>query len=183
MPSGRCPHAATSHGRRTDQRLARRRIPRDNYRLVVAHTHGHGDHVDGDEQFADRPDTTIVAKDPESVARFFGFSRWPERPSPSTLGGRVLEVTGNPGHHPAAIAIYDAWTGFLLTGDTVYPGRLYVSDIDEFVESLDALVEITESRRRQLGHGLSHRDDDHSWPGLPDWQPLPAPRTAAGNVR
>src|SRR4051812_37663580 len=26
--------------------------------LVVAHTHGHGDHVSGDEQFAGRPATT-----------------------------------------------------------------------------------------------------------------------------
>jgi hydroxyacylglutathione hydrolase len=55
-------------------------------------------------------------------------------------------VTGSPGHHAAAIAVYDPWTGFLLTGDTVYPGRLYVYDIGEFVQSLDALVDITERR-------------------------------------
>src|SRR5437868_14123906 len=28
--------------------------------LVVAHTHGHGDHHAGDAEFADRPDTTVV---------------------------------------------------------------------------------------------------------------------------
>jgi glyoxylase-like metal-dependent hydrolase (beta-lactamase superfamily II) len=120
--------------------------PRETYRLVVAHTHGHADHVDGDEQFADRPNTTVVGKSVASVAGFFGFHAWPRETVEFDLGGRVLEVTGNPGHHAAAIAIYDAWSELLLTGDTVYPGRLYVNDLPAFVDSLDALVEITESR-------------------------------------
>ena len=38
------------------------RNPRSTYQLVVAHTHGHGDHVAGDAQFAGRPATTIVAR-------------------------------------------------------------------------------------------------------------------------
>ena len=54
------------------------------------------------------------------------------------LGGRVLEVTGSPGHQRAAITIYDPWSGFLLTGDTVLPGRLYVEDFPLFLASLDA---------------------------------------------
>jgi len=29
-----------------------------------------------------------------------------------------------PGHHPAAVTYYDRYSGILLTGDTVYPGRL-----------------------------------------------------------
>jgi hydroxyacylglutathione hydrolase len=62
------------------------------------------------------------------------------------LGGRVLEVTGIPGHHPASIAIYDPWSGFLLSGDTVYPGRLYVVDFPEFVASLDRLVDFASAR-------------------------------------
>ena len=33
--------------------------PRPDYSLVVAHTHGHGDHVGGDGQFAGRPATTV----------------------------------------------------------------------------------------------------------------------------
>ncbi len=35
--------------------------PRSSYGLVVAHTHGHGDHVGGDAQFDGRPDTAVVA--------------------------------------------------------------------------------------------------------------------------
>ena len=34
--------------------------PRDAYGLLVLHTHAHGDHVAGDAQFADRPDTLVV---------------------------------------------------------------------------------------------------------------------------
>jgi hydroxyacylglutathione hydrolase len=64
----------------------------------------------------------------------------------SPSGGRVLEVTGSPGHHRAAITIYDRWTGFLLTGDTVLPGRLYAFDFPQFLASLDRMVALADSR-------------------------------------
>lgn len=86
--------------------------PRADYELVVAHTHGHGDHIAGDVQFADRPHTTVVPVDVASVRSFFGFTGWPARIVPFDLGGRVLEVTGIPGHHEASIAIFDPWSGF-----------------------------------------------------------------------
>jgi glyoxylase-like metal-dependent hydrolase (beta-lactamase superfamily II) len=122
------------------------RNPRDEYGLVVAHTHGHGDHVAGDGSFADRPKTVVVAREPAAVREFFGFTDWPGEVVTLDLGGRLLEVTGIPGHHAASIAIYDPWSGFLLTGDTVYPGRLYVEDVQEFVASLDRLVEFASAR-------------------------------------
>jgi hydroxyacylglutathione hydrolase len=120
--------------------------PRDGYELVVAHTHGHGDHVAGDPQFAGRPDTTIVDRELDAVQRYFGFTGWPDQILPFDLGGRVLDITGSPGHHRAAITIYDPWTGFLLTGDTVYPGRLYAFDFSQFAASLDRMVALAESR-------------------------------------
>ena len=70
----------------------------------------------------DRPDTTVVSREVDAVQAFFGFTSWPEQIVTFDLGGRVLEVTGSPGHHRAAITIYDPWSGFLLTGDTVLPG-------------------------------------------------------------
>jgi glyoxylase-like metal-dependent hydrolase (beta-lactamase superfamily II) len=116
------------------------------YQLIVAHTHGHHDHVKGDEQFIERPRTTVVGSDVTSVVDFFGFESWPRQTVSLDLGGRLLEVTGTPGHHDASVTIYDPWTGFLLTGDTVYPGRLYVNDAEAFSESLDAMVDIAASR-------------------------------------
>jgi hydroxyacylglutathione hydrolase len=120
--------------------------PRARYELVVAHTHGHSDHVAGDAQFAGRPDTTVIGRDVEAVQQFFGFTDWPEQIVKFDLGGRVLEITGSPGHHRAAITIYDPWSGFLLTGDTVLPGRLYVDSFPLFLASLDRMVRFAESR-------------------------------------
>jgi hypothetical protein len=62
------------------------------------------------------------------------------------LGGRVLECLATPGHHEAAVTFYDRWTGFLLTGDTVYPGRLYIQDWTAFARTIDRLIEFSGSR-------------------------------------
>jgi len=147
LDTGAVKDAATMPLRKTVDELVEtwlKEHPHDNYRLVVAHTHGHADHVDGDAQFADRANTTVVGKDVDSVVRFLGVSRWPDEVVEVSLGGRALVVTGCPGHHDASIAIYDPLTCFLLTGDTVYPGRLYVNDVAAFVDSLDRLVELSE---------------------------------------
>jgi glyoxylase-like metal-dependent hydrolase (beta-lactamase superfamily II) len=58
----------------------------------------------------------------------------------------VLEITGSPGHHRAAITIHDPWTGFLLAGDTVYPARLYAFDFPKFLASLDRIVALADGR-------------------------------------
>jgi glyoxylase-like metal-dependent hydrolase (beta-lactamase superfamily II) len=120
--------------------------PRDAYELVVAHTHAHGDHVAGDAQFADRPDTTLVGTGIDDVQSFFGFASWPEETVRLDLGGRVVEIIGIPGHHETSIALYDPWTGFLLSGDTAYPGRLYARDMPAFVASLERMVEFAATR-------------------------------------
>lgn len=120
--------------------------PRPDYPLVVAHTHGHGDHRSGDHQFIDRPNTTVVGEDAASVVDFFGFTSWPEQVVTFDLGERSLELTGVPGHHPSSVAIFDPGTGFLLTGDTVYPGRLYVADMPAFAASMQRLVDFVEQR-------------------------------------
>jgi hydroxyacylglutathione hydrolase len=122
------------------------RHPRTRYELIVAHTHGHGDHVAGDGQFAGRPDTTVVSREVAAVQEFFGFTNWPDQIVAFDLGGRVLEVTGSPGHHRAAITIYDPWSGFLLTGDTVLPARLYVEDHALFLASVSRMVELASER-------------------------------------
>jgi hydroxyacylglutathione hydrolase len=120
--------------------------PRDSYELVVAHTHGHNDHVAGDSQFDGRPSTTLVPADQASACSFFGISDWPAGIVAFDLGGRVLELTGCPGHDDRSIAVYDPWTGFLITGDTVYPGRLFVRDMPAFTASLERLADFARAR-------------------------------------
>lgn len=118
--------------------------PHPDYELVVAHTHGHGDHVAGDASFVDRPNTVLVGRSVEEVQAFFGFSAWPEQVVGYDLGGRRLELIGIPGHHPASIAMYDEPTGLLFTGDSVYPGRIYVADVPAFLDSMDRLVKFAQ---------------------------------------
>ncbi|MFE0460698.1 MBL fold metallo-hydrolase [Kitasatospora sp. NPDC058965] len=115
--------------------------PREQYGLVVAHTHGHGDHVAADAQFADRPDTRIVGREEEAVREFFGFGEtWPTGEVAFDLGGRELRLLGSPGHHAASVTVYDPWTGILFTGDTVLPGRLYIADTAAFLATMDRLT-------------------------------------------
>ncbi|WP_245933541.1 MBL fold metallo-hydrolase [Arthrobacter livingstonensis] len=119
--------------------------PRAGYGLVVAHTHGHGDHIAGDGQFAGRPDTEVVGAAAAAVCGWFGFTG-DCVPVNVDLGGRVLDVIPTPGHQEAAVTIFDPWTGWLLTGDTVYRGRLYVEDMAAFSASLDLMVDLARTR-------------------------------------
>lgn len=114
--------------------------------LVVAHSHGHGDHVAGDSQFRGRPGIMLVERDTGAVRASFGFRTWPTDIVQFDLGGRVLDVLAIPGHEAASLAIYDRSTATLLTGDTFYPGRLYVRDTAAFVASTARLVAFTASR-------------------------------------
>lgn len=119
-----------AHHRRAGQSMA----------LVVAHSHAHGDHVAGDSQFVGRPNTTVVGRDSAAVRAFFNVRRWPTEAGMIDLGGRVLDVIPIPGHQPASIAVYDRRTRIMLTGDTFYPGRLYVRDTTAFALSIDRLT-------------------------------------------
>ncbi|MFJ8471351.1 MBL fold metallo-hydrolase [Kitasatospora sp. NPDC094011] len=121
------------------------RNPREHYPLLVLHTHPHGDHVAGDGQFTDRLDTVLVGADRATAWAYFGFGQDPEGTARVDLGGgRVLECLATPGHHEAAVTYYDPWTGFLLTGDTVYPGRLYIDDWPAFGRSIERLIAFAE---------------------------------------
>jgi hydroxyacylglutathione hydrolase len=114
--------------------------------LVVVHSHGHGDHTAGDAAFRRRPRTRVIDAAPDALREFFGIGSWPVDAGRCDLGDRIVDAIPIPGHQPASIALYDRRTGVLMTGDTLYPGRLYVRDAPAFVASVDRLVAFTESR-------------------------------------
>ncbi len=99
--------------------------------LVVAHSHSHGDHIAGDGEFRDRPDTVLVGLSPPDIAGVFGIAPWPDQLGHLDLGGRMLTIIPTPGHQPSHIMVYDPRLSILLSGDALYPGRLYLP-IDQF---------------------------------------------------
>lgn len=96
--------------------------------LLVAHTHGHHDHRDGDSQFGDRPNTVLVGTRLAEVIRYFHFDRWPDASSAIDLGGRLVDVLATPGHHEAELSYYDRSTALFFSGDFLLPGRLLIED-------------------------------------------------------
>jgi hydroxyacylglutathione hydrolase len=133
-------------------------------KLVVAHSHGHGDHVSGDAQLGALPDVTVVGTAPDAVQQFFGLHNWPDEATTFNLGGRMLDVVPIPGHERASIAVYDRRTGILLTGDTMYPGRLYVADAPAFTKSVRRLVDFT--RGKPIAHVLGAHIEEARTPFL-----------------
>jgi hydroxyacylglutathione hydrolase len=116
--------------------------------LVVSHLHSHGDHTYGDPQFAGAPNTTFVPpNDVPALQATFGIASWPDDIGSIDLGGRVLDVIPIPGHDDTSIAVYDRETGVLLTGDTMYPGRIYINTApDVFAASIARLVAFTKDK-------------------------------------
>lgn len=153
---------------------------RPSIHLVVAHSHSHGDHHAGDAEFAARPDTTVVGLKPAEVAAAFGITDWPSQLATFDLGGRALSIIPTPGHEPAHIMVYDPQTHLLLSGDTLYPGRLYVpanwsavfsASVDrlaQFVREhpvsylLGAHIEMTSTPGQDYGHEAPTHPNEHA---------------------
>jgi hydroxyacylglutathione hydrolase len=112
--------------------------------LLVVHSHGHGDHVAGDKGFAGLPDVTVIPASVDAEQKAFSIV---DQQGSIDLGDRVIDVLAIPGHQPAHVAYYDRKTGILLTGDHLYPGRLYIADFPAYVASTRRLVHFTESHQ------------------------------------
>lgn len=120
--------------------------------LLVVHSHGHRDHTAGDAGFRSIAKARVVAPKVEDLKSVFSITNWPTDVGTIDLGERILDVIPIPGHDDVSVAYYDRRTGVLLTGDSVYPGRLYVSKWKEYSESVRRLVEFT--RTRPVAHVL-----------------------------
>lgn len=141
-----------------------RRNRRQSIPLVVAHSHGHDDHTSGDAQFAGKPNVTVIPLSEEGTAKAFGIRKWPTDRGSIDLGGRVLDVIAIPGHQPLSVAFYDRRTGILLTGDSLYPGRLYVFDAPAFQASIQRLVDFV--RDKPVAHVLGCHIEESKTPFL-----------------
>jgi glyoxylase-like metal-dependent hydrolase (beta-lactamase superfamily II) len=123
---------------------------RDKITLIVTHSHSHEDHVFGDSAVQAMNDPAIpiefVAPTVEAASKAFGIASWPTTLGQVDLGGRVLNIVPIPGHDNYAIALYDRRTGIALTGDNLYPGRLYVKDFAIYQASTERLIAFLEDK-------------------------------------
>lgn len=145
--------------------------------LLVAHSHAHGDHTAGDSTFSGQPSTTVVARNQAAIQNAFGIATWPTAQGTYELGGRTLDVLAIPGHEAQHIAIYDRQTGLLFTGDSLYPGILFVGNwaayrtsmarLAQFAASrpiahvLGAHVEMTATPKQVYPYGTTYQPNEH----------------------
>ena len=143
-------------------------------RLLAVATHCHFDHIGSHHEFDERaihplearhletPVRSEILSDPFATSEMFsalppgGFD--PESyeilPAPAThfiedgdtidIGDRHFVVVHTPGHSPGSIAMWEAASGVLFSGDTVYDGPLVTdawhSSMDDYVHSMERLL-------------------------------------------
>ena len=113
--------------------------------LLVLHSHSHGDHRRGDTQFSGQTGVELVAPNAASLRAFLDKADGTGSDRSIELGGREVIVIETPGHQEESITLYDSQTRWLLTGDTVYPGLIYVKDWQAYRESISRLASFAQS--------------------------------------
>jgi hydroxyacylglutathione hydrolase len=96
--------------------------------LLVAHSHRHSDHREGDQQFKGQANVEVVGFDLDSVKTFYGFTNWPNGEAHIDLGDRIVDVLPTPGHNETHVTFYDRHTALVFSGDFLMPARLLIND-------------------------------------------------------
>jgi len=144
--------------------------------VVVLNSHTHDDHVGSNWQFdtiygmdtdftrrnaaGSYADAQSEIADGEVCGQFpIGFNPKAYRTRPwkishyihdgdtIDLGERSLEVIATPGHTPDAVSLFDPAQRLLFTGDTYYPGPIWLyrpeTDLNAYAHSIDKLSALT----------------------------------------
>ena len=146
--------------------------------LLVLHSHSHGDHRRGDAQFSGQTGVELVAPNAASLRAFLDKADGTGSDRSIELGGREVIVIETPGHQEESITLYDSQTRWLLAGDTVYPGLVYVKDWQAYRESISRLARFAQNHElvAVLGAHIEMIDTDGEYyPIGTVYQPHEAP--------
>jgi glyoxylase-like metal-dependent hydrolase (beta-lactamase superfamily II) len=142
--------------------------------VTVINSHTHFDHVGGNAEFPEiwnrdlpytrrnmsgesnaysrdalAPERLCGALPPGTSSKSYSIRPWKSTHTLQdgervTLGGRELEVIFAPGHTPDSVVLFDRVNGLLFTGDTFYPGPIYLfvpeTDFAAYVRSVARLA-------------------------------------------
>ncbi len=141
--------------------------------IVVLNSHTHNDHVGDNWEFEEiyGMDTDFMRNNAKGSAvdaqaelapglvcghlpagfdaksyatRPFQITHWIHDSDTVDLGGRVLQIISTPGHTPDAICLLDRKNGLLFTGDSFYPGPIWLyrpeTDLDAYVQSVERIA-------------------------------------------
>ena len=169
--------------------------------LVVVNSHGHPDHTFGNYQFdqvhihqADEPFVRTPPSDaarrriveglPKPLPASFGLDTWATSVPGSLvpiqdgyafdLGGRTLQVVSLPGHTSGSICLLDRQARFLLTGDSIHSGAIWLH-----LERSLPLRQFHDNLRRLQGFA---GEFDHILPAHGDPQALPLPKSTLDDL-
>ena len=162
--------------------------------LTAVASHTHFDHIGAHHEFEDRcvhrdeaeilaaPGRKATLADPYVTDDIFDAlppapyqsTTYAVKSAPATrtlvdgdivdLGDRHFEVIHTPGHSPGGIALWEAATGILFSGDIVYDGPLiedtYHADAEDYVASMKRLLDLP-VRVVHGGHFPSYNSTQH----------------------
>ncbi len=112
--------------------------------MLVVHSHSHSDHTKGDSSFKRSEKVVLVEPSAKAINHFFNFTKWPNEQTIIELGGRKITAIPTPGHQEESISFYDHQTQWLMTGDTLYPGVIYIKNWQAYRKSIDRLASFAE---------------------------------------